>query len=116
MLPRFVGARHGDVKRQPTFRQKSEPSCPSHIVCNGDQGNSMITMGIGFGGGVFYWLADYQLAFWILVYAIIYGALSALRGENPRHATGVIYRRGSGLTIAVLIPVALHIGNFAGYF
>jgi hypothetical protein len=70
-------------------------------------------MGIGLGGGVFYWLADYQLAFWILVYAIIYGCLSALRGDSARRA---LYRQGSGLTIAVLIPVAWHIGNLAGYF
>jgi hypothetical protein len=78
------------------------------------KGDSMITMGIGVGGGVFYWLADYQLAFWILVYAIIYGALSALRGDNAKKQA--VYRRGSGLTIAVLIPVAWHIGNLAGYF
>jgi hypothetical protein len=77
------------------------------------EGDAMITMGIGFGGGVFYWLADYQLAFWILVYAIIYGALSVLRGEKAKQA---IYRRGSGLAIAVLIPVAWHIGKLAGYF
>lgn len=73
----------------------------------------MITMGIGFGGGIFYWLSDYQLAFWILVYAIVYGALSVLRGGKQKQA---IYQRGSGLTIAVLIPVAWHIGNLAGYF
>jgi hypothetical protein len=77
------------------------------------EGDSMITMGIGLGGGVFYWLSEYQLAFWILVYAIIYGALSALRGDNAKQA---VYRRGSGLTIAVLIPVAWHIGSLAGYF
>jgi hypothetical protein len=76
----------------------------------------MITMGIGVGAGVFYWLADYQLAFWILVYAIVYGALSALRGDGPKQAKQAVYRRGSGLTIAVLIPVAWHIGNLAGYF
>jgi hypothetical protein len=63
----------------------------------------MITMGIGFGAGVFYWLADYKLAFWILVYAIIYGALGALRDYNQ---TQPVYRQGSGLTIAILIPVA----------
>ncbi|HUZ31881.1 MAG TPA: hypothetical protein VMV19_07225 [Xanthobacteraceae bacterium] len=76
----------------------------------------MITMGIGVGAGVFYWLADYQLAFWILAYAIIYGALSALRGDSPKHAKLAVYRRGTGLTIAVLIPVAWHIGTLAGYF
>ena len=42
----------------------------------------MITMGIGLLAGVFYWLASYKLAFWILVYAIIYGGLGILRGDN----------------------------------
>lgn len=72
----------------------------------------MITMGIALGAGIFYWLDDYKLSFWILVYAIVYGALSALRGDNHAQA---VYRRGSGLTIAVLIPVAWHIGELAGY-
>jgi hypothetical protein len=72
----------------------------------------MITMGIGVGAGVFYWLADYNLAFWILVYAIIYGALSLLHGENRTQA---IYRKGSGLALAVLIPLTWHIGGLAGY-
>jgi hypothetical protein len=72
----------------------------------------MITMGIALSAGVFYWLADYKLAFWILIYAIVYGGLSALRGDHPALAA---YRRASGLTIAVLIPVAWHIGALAGY-
>jgi hypothetical protein len=72
----------------------------------------MITMGIALGGGVFYWLADYKLAFWILIYAIVYGGLSALSGNDHARA---VYRRGSGLTIAVLIPVAWHMGELAGY-
>lgn len=72
----------------------------------------MITMSIGFGGGVFYWLAEYKVAFWVLVYAIIYGALTALRDGGGKQA---IYRKGSSLTIAVLIPVAWHIGQLAGY-
>jgi len=73
----------------------------------------MITMGIALCAGVFYWLGSYTLAFWILVYAIIYGGLGAIRGDNHTHA---LYRQGSGLTIAVLIPVAWHIGALAGYF
>jgi hypothetical protein len=73
----------------------------------------MITMGIALGAGVFYWQGCYTLAFWILVYAIIYGGLGALRGDNQKQ---LVYRRGSGLTIAVLIPVAWHIGGLAGYF
>ena len=41
----------------------------------------MITMAIGLGAGVFYWLGIYKLAFWILIYAIVYGGLSVLRGD-----------------------------------
>jgi hypothetical protein len=73
----------------------------------------MITMAIALGAGLFYGLAYYKLAFWILVYAIVYGGLGALRGDNHAHP---VYRGGSGLTIAVLIPVAWHIGGLAGYF
>jgi hypothetical protein len=73
----------------------------------------MITMGIALCAGVFYWLGWYTLAFWILIYAIIYGGLGALRGDNHKQ---LFYRQGSGLTIAVLVPVAWHIGGLAGYF
>ncbi len=72
----------------------------------------MITMAIGLGAGVFYWLGIYKLAFWILVYAIVYGGLSVLRGD---HHVQPVYRRDSGLAAAVLIPVAWHIGGLAGY-
>lgn len=72
----------------------------------------MITMGIGVCAGVFYWLGLYKLSFWILAYAIIYGGLGALRGDN--HVQWA-YRGGSGATTAVLIPVAWHIGRLAGY-
>jgi hypothetical protein len=73
----------------------------------------MITMAIGLAAGIFYWLTWYKLAFWILIYAIIYGGLSALRGDNQAHA---LLRRDSALTIAVLIPLAWHIGGLAGYW
>jgi uncharacterized membrane-anchored protein len=72
----------------------------------------MITMGIALCAGVFYWLGLYKLAFWVLVYAIVYGGLGALRGDNH---TQPVYRGGSGLTTALLIPVAWHIGVLAGY-
>ena len=72
----------------------------------------MITMVIAVGAGVFYWLGCYKLAFWILVYAITYGGLGALRGDNHVQSA---YRGGSGLTIAVLVPVAWHMGALAGY-
>ena len=54
----------------------------------------MITMGIGLVAGVFYWLASYKLAFWILIYATVYGALGILRGDD--HARP-IYRGDSSL-------------------
>jgi hypothetical protein len=72
----------------------------------------MITMGIGVLAGIFYWLAWYKLAFWILIYAIVYGGLGTLRGDNQAH----VLRRDSAVTIAVLIPVTWHIGGLAGYF
>jgi hypothetical protein len=73
----------------------------------------MITMCIGVAAGVFYWLAWYKLAFWVLVYAIIYGGLGAIRGDNQANA---LLRRDSAMTMAVLIPVAWHTGGLAGYF
>jgi len=72
----------------------------------------MITMSIALGAGVFYWLGFYKLAFWILTYAITYGVLGAVRGDN--HVQWA-YRGGSGATTAVLVPVAWHIGVLAGY-
>ena len=54
----------------------------------------MITMAIGLGAGVFYWLGIYKPAFWILIYAIVYGGLSVLRGHGHIQP---IYRRDSGL-------------------
>ena len=72
----------------------------------------MITMAIAVGAGLFYWLGSYQPAFWILVYAIVYGCLVALRGHDQRRA---MQRRDAALTVAVLIPVAWHIGALAGY-
>ena len=46
----------------------------------------MITMAIGRVAGIFNWMAWYKLAFWILLYATIYGGLGALRGDNLAHA------------------------------
>jgi hypothetical protein len=39
----------------------------------------MITAGIAVIAGLCYWFDWYQLAFWILIYAIVYGILVALR-------------------------------------
>jgi hypothetical protein len=44
--------------------------------------------------------------------SIVYGGLDALRGGNQTHA---LLRCDSALTIALLIPVAWHIGGLAGY-
>ena len=52
------------------------------------------------------------MAFWILIYAIIYGGLGILRGDNYARP---IYRGDSEVTVAVLLPVAWHIGRLAGY-
>ena len=41
----------------------------------------MITMAIGVAAGIFYWLTWYKLAFWILIYVIIYGGLGVVRGD-----------------------------------
>jgi hypothetical protein len=39
----------------------------------------MITVGIAVVAGLCYWFEWYQLAFWILIYAIVYGGLDAVR-------------------------------------
>jgi len=77
------------------------------------KGYPMITMSIAVLAGVFYWLGWFKLAFWILTYAIVYGGLGVLRGDNQAK---LVYRGDSGVIIAVLIPVAWHIGGLAGYF
>jgi hypothetical protein len=82
------------------------------IANKASKGRAMITMAIGLGAGVFYWLGIYKLAFWILVYAIVYGGLSVLRGHGQIQP---VYRRDSGLAIAVLVPVAWHMAGLAGY-
>jgi hypothetical protein len=82
------------------------------IANKASKGRAMITMAIGLGAGVFYWLGIYKLAFWILIYAIVYGGLSVLRGNGQIQP---VYRRDSGLAIAVLIPVAWHMAGLAGY-
>ena len=39
----------------------------------------MITVGIAVVAGLCYWFEWYQLAFWILIYAIVYGGLDVVR-------------------------------------
>jgi hypothetical protein len=72
----------------------------------------MITMGIGLGAGLCYWLSDYKLAFWVLIYAIVHGGLRVLGAATQAQ---LVNRADSGLTSALLIPVAWHIGGLAGY-
>jgi hypothetical protein len=72
----------------------------------------MITMGIALGAGVFYWLSCYKLAFWVLTYAIVYGVLGVVRGDNQLQWA---CRGSSGPTTAVLVPVAWHMAVLAGY-
>jgi hypothetical protein len=84
----------------------------ARIANHASKGRAMITMAIGLGAGVFYWLGIYKLAFWILVYAIVYGGLSVMRGNGQIQS---IYRRDSGLATAILIPVAWHMARLAGY-
>jgi hypothetical protein len=84
----------------------------ARIANEASKGRVMITMAIGLGAGVFYWLGIYKLAFWILVYAIVYGGLSVLRSNGQIQP---VYRRDTGLATAVLIPVAWHMAALAGY-
>jgi hypothetical protein len=39
----------------------------------------MTTVGIAVIAGLCYWFEWYQLAFWILIYAIVHGVLDAVR-------------------------------------
>jgi hypothetical protein len=82
------------------------------LASDATKGHAMITMSIALCAGVFYWLGFYKLSFWILTYAIIYGGLGMLRGDNQVQWA---YRGGSGAATAVLVPVAWHIGVLAGY-
>jgi hypothetical protein len=84
----------------------------AHVANDVSKGRAMITMVIGLGAGVFYWLGIYKLAFWILIYAIVYGGLSVMRGNGHMQP---VYRRDSGLATAVLIPLAWHMAGLAGY-
>lgn len=95
------------------WASKLEPFLHSSIVSDATEGYPMITMGIAVLAGVFYWLGWFKLAFWILTYAIVYGGLGVLRGDNQAQ---LLYRRDSAVIIAVLIPVTWHIGGLAGYF
>ena len=67
----------------------------------------MITMAIGLAAGFFYWLAWYKLAFWILIYAIIYGGLDVtvhLRVDDRRaHSGRLAYRRISRLLVTASV-------------
>lgn len=87
----------------------------------------MITIGIAVGAGLCYWFEWYGLAFWILIYAIAYGSLSAVRaivkpngyiegavatGAEPNYTMSFLTKE---VPIVFLIPVAWHVGVIAGY-
>jgi len=72
----------------------------------------MVTMAMIVAAGLCYWFAWYKLSFWILAYAIVYGGLTMLRGDNQAR---FVYRGTSGVTAAMLIPVAWHTAALAGY-
>jgi hypothetical protein len=74
-------------------------------TCNDYNGNSPCCRRL-------YWLASYKLALWVVVYAIIYGGLGIVHGDN--HARPV-FRGDSEFTVALLMPVVWHIGGLAGY-
>jgi hypothetical protein len=76
------------------------------------KGHAMITMSIALCAGVFYWFGLYKLAFWILTYAIVYGGLGVLRGDNQIRWA---FRGDAGPITAALVPVTWHIGVLAGY-
>jgi hypothetical protein len=89
-----------------------EPFLHDWLIGDATEGRAMITMSIALCAGVFYWLGCYKLAFWILTYAIVYGGLGALRGDNQVRWA---YRGDAGPITAALIPVTWHIGVLAGY-
>ena len=71
----------------------------------------MITMGIGLVAGFTGWPRT-NLRSGYSLYAIIYGGLGILRGDN--HARP-LFRGDSEITVALLMPVAWHLGRLAGY-
>jgi hypothetical protein len=89
-----------------------EPFLHCSLGSDATKGQAMITMSIALCAGVFYWLGSYKMAFWILTYAIVYGGLGVLRGDNRLRW---IYRGDSGPITAALVPVTRHIGVLAGY-
>jgi hypothetical protein len=84
-------------------------------------------MAIALCAGLCYWIKWYGLAFWILIYAIVYGALRAMRatvkpngliegtlatGTEPDYITCFLVNE---VPIMFMIPVAWRVGVTAGY-
>jgi hypothetical protein len=70
-------------------------------------------MGIGLVAGVFTgWPLTSCWRSRFSGFAIVYGGLGIVRGDNQAR---LICRGDSEITVAVLMPVAWHIGGLAGY-
>jgi hypothetical protein len=87
----------------------------------------MLSAGIAVAVGVLYWLAQYELAFWILILAIANGCLGAAYAViNPDWYNKKVLTAGAEpnythlfvsklIVLAVLIPITWYVGILAGY-
>ena len=87
----------------------------------------MSTLGIAAFAGVFYYNGWYAGAFWILLLGIVNGVLGGLRAfVDPRWYTSQAAEAGvepnygmllfaKGIALAILVPMAWHVGVLAGY-
>lgn len=88
----------------------------------------MSTVGIAAFAGAFYYHGWYSGAFWILVLGIANGVLGGLRAfVDPRwyvaqaseagvEANHAMLLLAKGISLAILVPMAWHVGALAGYF
>jgi hypothetical protein len=88
----------------------------------------MFKLGIAFGAYFFYMIEWYGFSFWILIYAIVNSAMGAVwavadpnayashasaHGVLPNYTQLFITK---GIALAILVPVAWHVGSRAAYF
>jgi hypothetical protein len=67
----------------------------------------MIAVGLAVVAGLCYWFEWYQLAFWILVYAMVYGVLGALRAMlKASDVSRGLWRPGQGRSFASSLTFA----------
>jgi hypothetical protein len=112
IVPAAAVCQGAPVRCQALPTPNLEPFLHGSIAGEAIEGHAMIVMSIALCAGVFYWLGFYKLAFWILIYATVYGGLGVLRGDNR---VCWAFRGDSGPITAALIPVTWHIGVLAGY-